>query len=66
MKPLLTFWRKSLSTQLLASMLLALFVSQSIGLGITWDKFRTDLYTTVRTELGSRAEAVARLIETVP
>lgn len=66
MKRLLTFWQKSFSIQLLASMLLALFVSQFIGLGISWDKFRTDLYTTVRTELSSRAEAVARLVETVP
>lgn len=66
MRRLLTFWQKSLSVQLLASMLLALFVSQFIGLGISWDKFRTDLYTTVRTELASRAQAVARLVDTVP
>lgn len=66
MKRLLIFWRKSLSIQLLVSMLLALLVSQFIGLGISWDKFRTDLYTTVRTELASRAQAVARLVETVP
>jgi len=66
MMRLLTFWQKSLSAQLLASMLLALFVSQFIGLGISWGKFRSDLYTTVRTELGSRSEAVARLVETVP
>ena len=63
---LLNFWQKSLSIQLLVSMLLALFVSQFIGLGISWGKFRTDLQATVRNEVGSRAEAVARLIETVP
>ena len=55
------FWQKSMSAQLLASMLLALFVSQFIGLCISWEKFRSDLRGSARVELASRSEAVARL-----
>ena len=66
MTDLRTFWRRSLSIQLLAAMLAALFVSQSIGLTIAWHKFRSDMHATARAELASRAEAVARLVETVP
>lgn len=66
MTDLRTFWHKSLSIQLLAAMLAALFVSQSIGLYIAWDKFRSEVHASARTELASRAEAVARLVETVP
>lgn len=62
----LTFWHKSLTVQLLASMLVALFAAQTIGLCISWDYFRADLRTATRTELSSRAGAVARLIESVP
>jgi len=60
------FWQKSMSAQLLASMLLALFVSQFIGLCISWEKFRSDLRGSARVELASRSEAVARLIQTAP
>ncbi|ORE97509.1 ATP-binding protein [Aurantimonas sp. 22II-16-19i] len=66
MTRLLTLWRKSLSVQLLASMLVALFVSQAIGMCISWDKFIADLRAASRYELSSRSEAVARLVETVP
>lgn len=66
MTRLLTLWRKNLSVQLLASMLFALFASQAIGLCISWDYFRADLRAAARSELGSRAAAVSRLIETVP
>lgn len=66
MTRLQSFWHRSLSIQLLAAMLAALFASQFIGLYISWEKFRTDVHATVRTELASRAEAVARLLETVP
>jgi signal transduction histidine kinase len=66
MNRVLAFWRRSLSVQLLASMLLALFASQFIGLYISWEKFRTDIQLSARAELASRAEAVARLIESAP
>jgi signal transduction histidine kinase len=63
---LLTWWRKRLSVQLLASMLVALFASQTVGMCISWDQFLTDLRAAARTELSSRAAAVARLVETLP
>ncbi|MBB4004784.1 ATP-binding protein [Aurantimonas endophytica] len=66
MTGLLTLWRKSLSVQLLTSMLIALFASQAIGMCISWDKFIADLRAAARYELSSRAAAVARLVETVP
>ncbi|GGE05044.1 hypothetical protein GCM10011390_25060 [Aureimonas endophytica] len=66
MKRLLTWWDKSLTIQLLVSMLAALFIAQSIGMCLSWDQFRADLRIAARSELSSRAAAVARLIETVP
>ncbi|WP_294642532.1 ATP-binding protein [uncultured Aureimonas sp.] len=62
----LHWWRRSLSVQLLGSMLIALFASQSIGIWISWDKFQADMQAAARTELASRAAAVARLIESSP
>lgn len=62
----LGIFNKSLSFQLLVSMFSALFISQIIGLSLSWSQFQTDLYTTVRTELASRAQAVALLVKTVP
>jgi hypothetical protein len=55
MTSLQSFWHKSLSIQLLAAMLAALFVSQFIGLYIAWDKFRSDLHTSARTSRTTRA-----------
>lgn len=66
MSRVLLWWDKSLTVQLLVSMLAALLVSQVIGMGLSWDQFRSDLRTAARSELSSRAAAVARLIETVP
>ena len=66
MTRLLTLWRKSLSVQLLASTLIALTMSQGIGMWISWDKFIADLLAAARYELSSCAEAVAQLVETVP
>ncbi|MBB3951879.1 ATP-binding protein [Aureimonas jatrophae] len=66
MSRVLHWWHRSLTVQLLGSMLIALFASQSIGIWISWGKFQSDMQTAARTELASRAAAVARLIETAP
>ncbi|MCG6114021.1 MAG: ATP-binding protein [Mesorhizobium sp.] len=63
---LLSFWKKSLTAQLLSWMLIALFVSQAIGLAILWDHMMADLRASSRVELSSRAAAVARLVQTAP
>ncbi|WP_082666147.1 ATP-binding protein [Aureimonas sp. AU4] len=60
------WWRKSLAAQLLASMLLAFFASQAISLAISWDGYKGAIQTAARTELHSRAAAVARLVEVAP
>ncbi|WP_082653058.1 ATP-binding protein [Aureimonas sp. AU22] len=60
------WWHKSLAIQLLASMLLAFFASQAISLVISWDGYKSAVQTAVRTELHSRAAAVARLVEVAP
>lgn len=66
MKRLIALWQKSLTVQLLSSMLLALFVSQAIGLAIIWDYLVADIRATSRAELSSRAAAVARLARNAP
>jgi signal transduction histidine kinase len=66
MNGLRALWDRSLTFQLLASMLAALFASQVIGMCFLWGQFQTDLQTAGRVELSSRAAAIARLIETVP
>ncbi|MFD1911108.1 ATP-binding protein [Halodurantibacterium flavum] len=66
MKRLIGYWHKSLTVQLLSSMLLALFASQAIGFMILWDHLRVDLREAARAEIASRAAAVARLVQTVP
>ena len=60
MKLLLSLWRKSLTVQLLSSMLIALFASQAISLWILWDYLQADLRASARAELNSRAAAVRR------
>jgi signal transduction histidine kinase len=66
MSGVLHWWHRSLTIQLLGSMLIALFASQSIGIWISWGKFQSDMQAAARTELASRAAAVARLIESSP
>ena len=66
MKLLLSLWRKSLTVQLLSSMLIALFASQAISLWILWDYLQADLRASARAELNSRAAAVSRLVQTSP
>lgn len=66
MNRLVSMWQKSLTAQLLSSMLVALFVSQAIGFVILWDYLQSDLRAAARAELASRAAAVARLAQTVP
>lgn len=64
MTRLLGLWRKSLTIQLLLSMLAALFASQAIGFAILWDHLQSDLRAAARAELASRSAAVARLVQT--
>jgi signal transduction histidine kinase len=66
MRSLLALWQKSLMAQLLSWMLVALFASQAISLAILWDYLQADLRAAARAEIGSRAAAVSRLVETVP
>ncbi|WP_235829912.1 sensor histidine kinase [Frigidibacter oleivorans] len=66
MNRIVGMWQKSLTVQLLSSMLVALFASQAIGFAILWDYLQSDLRAAARAELASRAAAVARLTQTVP
>jgi signal transduction histidine kinase len=63
---LINLWKKSLTAQLLSSMLIALFASQAISLWILWDYLQADLRASARAELHSRAAAVSRLVRTAP
>lgn len=66
MNRLVGILQKSVTAQLLLSMLVALFASQAIGFAILWDYLQSDLRAAARAELASRAAAVARLAQTVP
>jgi signal transduction histidine kinase len=63
---LISLWKKSLTVQLLSSMLIALFASQAISLWILWDYLQADMRASARAELNSRAAAVSRLVLTAP
>jgi signal transduction histidine kinase len=60
------FWNRSIATQFIALMLLALILSQAIGFLISMDERGNALREAYKGEFLSRAEAVARLIETTP
>jgi signal transduction histidine kinase len=66
MNRLRRLWGKSLTVQLLSSMLVALFASQAIAVAILWDHLQADLRAAARAEIASRAAAVARLFQTAP
>lgn len=59
-------WRKSLALQLLASMLLALFLALAIGLSLCWGQFVRELRGTSLAEPHARVASVARLMEIAP
>lgn len=66
MTPIINIWKKSLTAQLLSSMLIALFVSQAISLFILWNYLQDDLREAASTELSNRAAAVSRLVLSAP
>jgi signal transduction histidine kinase len=59
-------WKRSLTAQLLSSMLAALFASQAISLCILWEYMQSDLRASARAEITGRAAAVSRLVLTAP
>ncbi len=59
-------WERSIATQFICLMLLALLLSQAISALISWDERGNALKEAYRIEFLSRAEAVARLLETTP
>lgn len=60
------FWDSSIATQFICLTLLALLLSQAISLLVSWDERGQAIRAAYREEFISRAEAVARLIETTP
>ncbi len=63
---MMRIWDRSVATQFIALMLLALLLSQAISFLITWDERGNALREAYKGEFLSRAEAVARLLETTP
>ena len=59
-------WERSIATQFICLMLLALLLLQAIGFLISWDERGHALREAYKGEFLSRAEAVARLLETTP
>ena len=59
-------WERSIATQFICLMLLALLLSQALSALISWDERGNALREAYRMEFLSRAEAVARLLETTP
>lgn len=59
-------WQRSIATQFICLMLLALLLSQAISALVSWDERGNALKEAYRIEFLSRAEAVARLLETTP
>jgi signal transduction histidine kinase len=66
MKWMVGHWKKSLTAQLLSSMLVALFASQAISLWLLWGYLQSDLRASARAEISNRAAAVSRLVLTAP
>ena len=63
---MMRIWERSIATQFICLMLLALLLSQAISFLISWDERGNALREAYKGEFLSRAEAVARLIETTP
>lgn len=63
---MMKFWDRSIATQFIVLMLLALLLSQAISFLISMDERGNALREAYKGEFLSRAEAVARLIETTP
>lgn len=59
-------WRRSLAAQFITFMLLALLVSQGIGLLISWDERGQALRAASKGEFFSRTASLARLLEATP
>ncbi|TKT67188.1 HAMP domain-containing protein [Rhizobiaceae bacterium LC148] len=60
------WWRRSLAAQFICLILLALVVSQSIGLLVSWDERGQALRAAAKSEFLSRAASIAKLVEVTP
>lgn len=63
---MIRLWRQSLAAQFICLILLALVVSQSIGLLISWDERGQALRAAAKTEFISRTASIAKLVEATP
>ncbi|MGE0241724.1 MAG: ATP-binding protein [Parvibaculaceae bacterium] len=63
---MIRIWERSIATQFICLMLLALLLSQAIAALVSWDERGNALREAYKGEFLGRAEAVARLLETTP
>lgn len=63
---MIRLWRQSLAAQFICLILLALVVSQSIGVLVSWDERGQALRAAAKNEFLSRSASIARLIEVTP
>jgi signal transduction histidine kinase len=63
---MIRLWRQSLAAQFICLILLALAVSQSIGLLVSWDERGQALRAAAKSEFLSRAASIAKLVEATP
>ncbi len=60
------WWRRSLAAQFVGLLLLALIVSQAIGMLLSWDEKDKALKAAMKSEFFSRTASVTRLMESIP
>ncbi|PST20657.1 HAMP domain-containing protein [Mesorhizobium plurifarium] len=60
------WWRKSLAAQFICFLLMALLISQVIGLLISWDERDKALRAAAKSEFFSRTASLAILLESIP
>ena len=63
---MIRLWRQSLAAQFICLMLLALAVSQFIGVLVSWDERGHALRAAAKSEFLSRAASIAKLVEMTP
>lgn len=63
---MMAWWRRSLAAQFICFMLLALAVSQLIGVLVSWDERGQALRAAAKGEFLSRAASIAKLLEATP
>lgn len=63
---MMKLWRQSLAAQFIVLILLALAVSQTIGLIVSWEERGQVLRAAAKSEFLSRAASIAKLVEATP